>query len=79
VVPETPRWLITHRKFAELEQVLMNAAEKNGKDMKLAKAEIHNFINNHPQLDEKKGNETVLDLMRTPALRRNTINIYFCW
>ncbi|GFQ80546.1 organic cation transporter protein [Trichonephila clavata] len=79
VVPETPRWLITHRKFTELEKVLMNAAEKNGKDMKQAKAAIHHFINNHPQLDEKKGNETVLDLLRTPALRRNTINVYFCW
>ncbi|KAF8777115.1 Organic cation transporter protein like [Argiope bruennichi] len=79
IVPETPRWLITKRRFSELEKVLLYAAERNGKDMKEAKAAIHHFITNHPQIDEKKGDETVLDLLRTPALRKNTINIYFCW
>ncbi|GIY10293.1 organic cation transporter protein [Caerostris extrusa] len=79
VVPETPRWLLTQKRFTELEKVLMFAAEKNGKDMTKAKASIHHFISHHPQTEQKKGNETVLDLLKTPALRRNTINIYFCW
>ncbi|GIY45752.1 organic cation transporter protein [Caerostris darwini] len=79
VVPETPRWLLTQKRFTELEKVLMFAAEKNGKDITKAKASIHHFISHHPQTEQKKGNETVLDLLKTPALRRNTINIYFCW
>ncbi|KAG8189427.1 hypothetical protein JTE90_020241 [Oedothorax gibbosus] len=78
VVPETPRWLLTHGKHAELEQVLIRAARLNGKDAKQAKADIHLYVT-HSTQKEEKNSKTVFDLLRTPALRRNTINIYFCW
>ncbi|XP_054707064.1 organic cation transporter protein-like [Uloborus diversus] len=80
VIPETPRWLLTHGKFSEVEEILIKAARKNGKDMKQIKFAITRFINQQSKLKpEEKRNETVLDLLKTPALRRNTINIYFCW
>lgn len=78
VIPETPRWLLTHSKFTEAEAILMKAAKKNGKDMKVAKAEIAQFIRQQSKTENKR-NETVFDLLRTPALRKATINIYFCW
>lgn len=78
VIPETPRWLLTHSKFIEAETILLKAAERNGKDMKIAKAEIAYFIRQQSK-SENERKETIFDLLRTPALRRNTINMYFCW
>ncbi|GBO30074.1 hypothetical protein AVEN_96585-1, partial [Araneus ventricosus] len=50
ILPETPRWLLTNGKFIELEELLLYAAEKNGKDMKKAKLEINDFIAYHSQV-----------------------------
>ncbi|XP_015930794.1 organic cation transporter protein isoform X2 [Parasteatoda tepidariorum] len=82
MIPETPRWLLTHGKYTQLEKTLLIAAEKNGKDMKQAKASIHNYVSRQQKIsktEEKKRDETVFDLLKTPALRRSTLNIYFCW
>nr|GBN78055.1 Organic cation transporter protein [Araneus ventricosus] len=78
ILPETPRWLLSHRKFNELEQVLLLAAKKNGKDMKQARIEISDFISYHSQKDFVEEEATVLDLLR-PTMRKNTINIFFSW
>ncbi|GIY44168.1 organic cation transporter protein [Caerostris extrusa] len=80
VVPETPRWLLTKEKFKELEELLLTAAKRNGKDMNQAKADISVYINYHSQIEHKEEeNKTVLDLLRIPALRRNAFFLYFCW
>ncbi|XP_021002541.1 organic cation transporter protein isoform X2 [Parasteatoda tepidariorum] len=80
VLPETPRWLLTHGKFLELEKILLIAAKKNGKDMNYAKASIQTFVRHQQKMKmEEKRDETVFDLVKTPALRKTTLNIYFCW
>ncbi|CAL1284207.1 unnamed protein product [Larinioides sclopetarius] len=50
VLPETPRWLLANGKFTELEELLLYAAKKNGKDSKKAKLEISDFIAYHSQV-----------------------------
>lgn len=80
VIPETPRWLLTHSRLEEAEEVLICAARKNGKDMKQAKAAIKTLIAHAAKsVDKKERKETVFDLLRTPTLRKYTVNMYFCW
>ncbi|CAL1284205.1 unnamed protein product [Larinioides sclopetarius] len=78
ILPETPKWLLSHRKFSELEKVLLHAAEKNGKDMKQAQIEISDFVSYHSQRDYVEEKATMFDLLR-PKMRKNTINIFFSW
>ncbi|XP_055944010.1 organic cation transporter protein-like [Argiope bruennichi] len=82
VLPETPRWLLVNGKFQELEELLLYAAKKNGKDMKKATVEIRDFIDHHSQERlnevEKEEKATVLDLVR-PKLIKNTLIIFLCW
>ncbi|CAL1284200.1 unnamed protein product [Larinioides sclopetarius] len=78
ILPETPRWLLTHRKFDELERVLLLAAKKNGKDMKQARVEISDFISYHSQKDHTEKVATIMNLLNSKMIK-HTINIFFCW
>ncbi|KFM68451.1 Organic cation transporter protein, partial [Stegodyphus mimosarum] len=44
VIPETPRWLLTHGKFHEAEEILLHAARRNKKDIKKTKAALEQFL-----------------------------------
>ncbi|GFY63791.1 hypothetical protein TNIN_285521 [Trichonephila inaurata madagascariensis] len=79
IIKETPRWLLTKRRFDELEELLLYAAKKNGKNMKQAASEIKHYIGYHSQMKHKENedNVTVLDMLRTPGLRKNSIIIYY--
>ncbi|GFQ80548.1 organic cation transporter protein [Trichonephila clavata] len=81
IIKETPRWLLTKRRFDELEELLLYAAKKNGKNMKQAASEIKHYIGYHSQMKHKENedNVTVLDMLRTPGLRKNSIIIYYSW
>ncbi|GFU69192.1 organic cation transporter protein [Trichonephila clavipes] len=79
IIKETPRWLLTKRRFDELEELLLYAAKKNGKNMKLAASEIKHYIGYHSQMKHKENEDdvTVLDMLRTPGLRKNSIIMYY--
>ncbi|GFS68784.1 organic cation transporter protein [Nephila pilipes] len=81
IVKETPRWLLTKRRFDELEELLLYAAKKNGKNMNQAASEIKHYISYHSQIKHKENERTgtVVDLLRTPAIRKSTIIIYYSW
>ncbi|CAL1296171.1 unnamed protein product [Larinioides sclopetarius] len=78
IVPESPRWLLVKRKFPELEKVLLQAAKRNGKNLKQVKDEIKDFISYHQKEIVKEEKATVLDLLR-PGVRRYTVILYFSW
>ncbi|KAF5298983.1 hypothetical protein FQA39_LY11615 [Lamprigera yunnana] len=73
LLPESPRWLITQKKFREAESILQTMAKVNRKSSKVSISRL------------EKSNELtktqygVMDLFRHPKLRSKTIIITFIW
>ncbi|CAH1397733.1 unnamed protein product [Nezara viridula] len=83
VLPESPRWLLARGRFDEAEKVLNTMARVNGRclnpnfilDMK-RKYQVERFSKEKCSEERSYG---VMDLFRTPNLRRKTIIITFIW
>ncbi|XP_070537806.1 organic cation transporter protein-like [Ptychodera flava] len=81
-IPESPRWLLSQGRVKEAEVVIMKAARINKADLRPLLPMQGSW---RIELDvSKKGREeepgyTVFDLLRTPKLRRITLNIFFHW
>nr|XP_024217573.1 carcinine transporter [Halyomorpha halys] len=81
VLPESPRWLLARGRFDEAEKVLNTMARVNGRclnpnlilDMK-RKYQVERFSKEKCSEERSYG---VMDLFRTPNLRRKTIIITF--
>ncbi|NXH11110.1 S22A3 protein, partial [Bucco capensis] len=72
VVPESPRWLLTRKKGEKALKILHNIAKHNGKYISPHYSEI--TISN-----EEVGNPSILSLLRTPQMRRNTLILMYAW
>ncbi|XP_033106796.1 organic cation transporter protein-like [Anneissia japonica] len=74
IIPESPRWLISQKRFDEAEAIIMECARVNK-------------VDNLPPdiLDEEKAKVepdviySIADLFRTPNMRKKTINILYNW
>ncbi|XP_076371650.1 organic cation transporter protein-like [Tachypleus tridentatus] len=81
ILPESPRWLLTHNKFNEAEKELVKVMFVNKKDM----SHLHNALKilkakaEKEEELEKRSHVTVIDLLRYPNMRKKTINIYLSW
>ena len=73
-IPESPRWLITQKRFKEAEDIIRKAAKTNhGTEPEDIKIE-------EDCKDEDKGSGgNIFDLFKTPNLRKNTLISYFNW
>lgn len=78
IIPESPRWLFTIGRTDEAASVLEKAAAFNKRPTESIKMDLekHAIIANTAK-DVKRGD--YLDLIRTPAMRSNTIYMCFNW
>jgi OCT family organic cation transporter-like MFS transporter 4/5 len=81
-IPESPRWLITHKKLDKAENEMLRAVEKNGLSKNDIESKFEILRKNFEQEEEKlkiERKSTVLDLLKTPNLRQYTIVLYLTW
>ncbi|CAH0730021.1 unnamed protein product, partial [Brenthis ino] len=83
-MPESPRWLLARGQFERAEVILKNMARINGKSLP-ANYMVHlrrKYESDKLKADlekEKSRKYGILDLFRTPNLRKKTIIITFIW
>ncbi|XP_063239051.1 beta-alanine transporter [Bacillus rossius redtenbacheri] len=82
VLPESSRWLLARGRFDEAEKILQTMARVNGKSLPAnymlqlkRKFQVEQYV----QKKEKNRRYGVMDLLRTPNLRRKTLIITFIW
>ncbi|CAL1269581.1 unnamed protein product, partial [Larinioides sclopetarius] len=81
-LPESPRWLVSQERYDEAATILYQIGEKNKKIV-----EKNELVQKLQKLGEKMKNEKTidkvenssLDLLRYPQLRKKFIIITFCW
>ncbi|XP_063225466.1 organic cation transporter protein-like [Bacillus rossius redtenbacheri] len=80
-LPESPRWLLTAGRETEAIEILEKAAKTNKKDVSQVVPAVKTFIaQKEKKLESSDGKKpSVLDLFRTPNLRRTTLCLYFNW
>ncbi|XP_023276664.1 solute carrier family 22 member 3-like [Seriola lalandi dorsalis] len=74
LVPESPRWLFSQKRTTEAMRVTADIAKCNGRSLP------HN-IQEIILLEEKKDVNpvSVMDLFRTPTIRKNTLILIYAW
>ncbi|XP_031957702.1 solute carrier family 22 member 2-like [Corvus moneduloides] len=73
-LPESPRWLISQRKNEKAMKIVSDMAKKNGKKMPSHFKDIQ-----FEEDDCGKQNPSLMDLFRTPQIRKNTLILMFNW
>ncbi|GFG38605.1 hypothetical protein Cfor_09215 [Coptotermes formosanus] len=82
VLPESPRWLLAHGRFEEAEKILKKMARVNGKPLPanyMVQLKRKYQVERYVRQKEKRRHYGVLDLFRTPNIRRKTLIITFIW
>ncbi|KAL0880249.1 hypothetical protein ABMA27_002706 [Loxostege sticticalis] len=77
VIPESPRWLIAVRRTDQAIDILERIAKTNGRPTENIKSDVETFQAAVDKNNLKKGN--ILDLVRTPNLRKNIIAMSVNW
>ncbi|GBN96620.1 Solute carrier family 22 member 3 [Araneus ventricosus] len=79
LLPESPRWLVTHGSTVTAMQVLSKSAKSNGIDFENIRPKVQDTISKTSKVYEKEdSNASVLQLLR-PGLLRNTIIVFYMW
>ncbi|GBO25795.1 hypothetical protein AVEN_102315-1, partial [Araneus ventricosus] len=79
LLPESPRWLVTHGSTVTAMQVLSKSAKSNGIDFEDIRPKLQDTISKTSKVYEKEdSNASVLQLLR-PGLLRNTIIVFYMW
>ena len=84
MAPESPRWLLIQGRTEEADKILEDASKMNGREhLKTslpANEEAQHTKTSLPANEKAKGNDSssnVLDLFKTPGLRRGTLIMYY--
>jgi len=71
ILPESPRWLISQGRFDEAEAVFKKAARMNGVPLP-EKLQFKKSV-------AEKTSYSIVDLVRTPSIRKRTFVLWYCW
>ncbi|XP_078086607.1 solute carrier family 22 member 2-like [Mustelus asterias] len=74
LIPESPRWLISQKKDAEALKILRQVAKRNGNILSMKFKAITIEKN-----DEKVNRPSVIQLVRTPQMRKHTLILMVNW
>ncbi|XP_071957018.1 organic cation transporter protein-like [Antedon mediterranea] len=91
-VPESPRWLVSQRRYKEATDILKKMAKTNGTDLPPEfsdPVELEKLVRINEYIFYKKVKKdntitiskrhTFVDLFRTPNLRKKSLNLLFNW
>ncbi|XP_066276613.1 organic cation transporter protein-like [Branchiostoma lanceolatum] len=81
LLPESPRWLIVTGRMEDAKRAIKRAARMNGADFpdKLYREMDSNLIQNDGNDEKGRREHNLLDLVRTPNIRKNTLIVGFTW
>ena len=72
-IPESPRWLLSQGRIEEAKVILEKACKMNGRHWP------ENLVLEGKKKDKVENGASILDLFKTPNLRKNTLISYFNW
>jgi MFS family permease len=86
-LPESPRWLLTHNKLQEAEEIVMQAIHTNSRDatdVRTVFARMRQEVDlthRHEQASDQKSKSggTFLDLWKDRTMTINTVIFFFTW
>lgn len=81
-IPESPRWLLIKGRMDEALEVVSRAAKMNGitdYDEVEIKSQLHKIYASYSMTNNVGRNRSLLDLFRTPVIRKNSIVMCFNW
>ncbi len=74
LMPESPRWLLSKGKNERARKIIRMITKANKRPLEKVDPFVDSF-----KLDKKQQQGNITDLFRTPAIRRNSILMCFCW
>ncbi|CEF60776.1 Solute carrier family 22 member 13 [Strongyloides ratti] len=78
-VPESPRWLVSKKRYSEADKILNKAAKMNNSSMPEKWWEEIESLNDSEVNKTKKKHLTYSDLFKTPKIRLRSIVAFFIW
>lgn len=78
LVPESPRWLLVRNDREALRRVVLKASKKNGINEDYAQSEMDKLLLMTEDMKTSSA-ATVVDLFKTPRLRKHTIILFYNW
>lgn len=77
LMDESPRWLWANGKIKESIDIVQKALKMNGSPIQINEADYVSKGRIKRRTEEEEAG--VLDLFKTPNLRKKTLNVCFCW
>ena len=81
IIPESPRWLLSRRRFEEARAIMKNAARMNGKNLDQVNDQFNQIVANLKNEDatEPSNNSVFSDLWQSKQLIVYTLVFYLLW
>lgn len=78
-IPESLRWLLSKQKIDKAEEMAKKILKFNNIDKPNVKSEIESICKECLEGNENSQQSSIIDLVRTPILRRRTLVLSFLW